>query len=175
MGLGPLLLVMFLMMLLLCMVAGSAAASTCDGSYTCGLTVVVDSDDDTTYTFDFRELCSLTDFVTVDSLGRDYYARVCGNASRACLQQGGGGGPFDIGVAVQMWGEPPSCSPPGCVDPVTGRAVCCTAPCVVRAEPRPPAAARTRAALHASGACRRVTLAAVPAGARVRCTHVVPD
>lgn len=113
--------------------AAMAGGGECDPSYEC--IYRHGSSDGTSYMFDFSQLCSSTDHVASDSLGHTYYAQICGNANQNCLPASYTE-TYEYGVAVQMWGDTPSCSPPGCNDPATGRAVCCTASCAVRPQRR---------------------------------------
>lgn len=59
-----------------------------------------------------------------------YNFNICGKAQQNCLPSSWAN-TYEFGVAVQSWGKVPSCTPPGCTDPTTGAAVCCTRDCQV--------------------------------------------
>lgn len=58
--------------------------ATCGDALQCAYTYH-DPTTSQVYTFDFRELCARTDYVTQDSAGRTYFANICGSTRHNCL------------------------------------------------------------------------------------------
>ncbi len=66
-----------------------------------------------------------------DGLGHVYNANICGYSSQMCLPSWST--TVQFGSAVRSWGDVPACNAtyPACVNPMTGKAVCCSADCEV--------------------------------------------
>lgn len=117
-------------------VAGAAAVNAaeqhCDDAYECHYFYETTKD---LWYWDFRPLCSATEYQYNDKnavLNDTFHFNICGNAQQHCDPKDWDN-PYNYGVAVQMWGETPSCSTPAdrtCTDSTDpGEKVCCTAEC----------------------------------------------
>jgi hypothetical protein len=82
---------------------------------------------------DFHTLCSPAfGYSVADGLGHTFKAQICGVDSNPCRPRDWES-PVEYGRVVQFWGSVPYCnvSAPECIDQITGKPVCCTAPCQV--------------------------------------------
>lgn len=100
----------------------------CDPSYDCEFFEETSSD---LWYWDFTSLCSATEYTYPDpnpTLNSTFHFNICGYTQTKCIPPDWQN-PYEVGVAIQMWGNTPACTnPPACTDN-TGAKVCCTAEC----------------------------------------------
>ena len=88
--------------------------------------------------FAFRSLCQEedeADYQFDDGLGHQYFANICGTSKQRCLPPGWLA-TYELGVAVQFFGDVPPCNfldptTLNCVEKVGQIPTCCTADCQV--------------------------------------------